>query len=434
MIEFAQYLEFYTKLLYGTHLTTAFAGLTFKENKKDYINLMVMVSVLLNLSYFILGENVTIYIYPFLIHIPIIIFIKNNICVSLFHSILSILLAFQLLSCRVWVAGLLNLITFNNQLALHYYIILASFILAFLFGKYLAPPIANLKDEPKLMLVVSIVPITYYVFVMLITIFDLYISDLIQSNQQIFNFIDAWCNLIFIIYALVSLRIFDEKKQVDIDHEVLLSIKNHAEENLKHLHKQYELELIHKHDLRHHGNYLLTLLPDDTDDIVINYIKSVMINPENSQLLISNNETLNLVLNYYKQKSDELNILLEIEINVDDYSNFSTINLCSLLSNGLENAVKATKDLPQEQRKISLKMIAKKHTLSIDLRNTFFNKPQFEKDLPIALEESHGYGTKSMLRICQKYNGITRFCVVDNEFRFQTVLQNITTVKGENLK
>lgn len=425
MYEFAHYLEFYTKLLYGTHLTASFSGLTLKKNKKEYINLMLLVSILLNLSYFVFGESFTLNIYFFLIHMPIIIFINKKMSVSLFHSTLSIILAFQLLSCRVWLGEFFNLITLKTALASDFFIVLLTFPLAFLFGKYLAPPIVKLKEEPKLMLVVSVIPITYYLIIGMMYFFNFYEYNLFQTNEYLFNFIDAWFSIIFIIYTLISLRIFDEKKQTDIDHEVLISIKNYTQKNLSQLKKQYELEVIHRHDMRHHGNYILSLLPNDTDENIINYIKSVMINPDVSNDLISNDETLNLVLNYYKQKCNELKIPLYIKINVEDYSNFSTINLCSLLSNGLENSVKATKDLPEEQRKISLKMQSKKHSLSIDLRNSYFNEPKFVNDLPVALEKYHGYGTKSMLRICQKYNGITRFYTVDNEFRFQTMLQNI---------
>lgn len=274
------------------------------------------------------------------------------------------------------------------------------------------------------MLTVSFIPITYYIFGMIHYILVIYAFDSVETFEYLLNYIDGWFILVFIVYTVISMGIFNEKKQVDIERAVLFNIQNHTADNLKQLHKQYELEQLQKHDMRHHGNYLLSLLPVGIDERITDYIQSVLINQKFSPLLLSNNESLNLVLNHYKKKADEFDILFEIQIEVVDYSSFSTIDLCTLLSNGLENAVNACKELSQEKRNISLKMRTNNSTLSIDLRNTFSKQPQFVDDLPVTVEEAHGYGTKSMLRICEKYNGITRFCVIEKKFCFQTVLQN----------
>lgn len=430
MEEVAYFLEYFTKLLYGTHLSAAFSGLTFAKNKKEYVYLIVLVTLLENTSYFLLGKSTTTHIYPFLIHIPIIIYLSKKVKVPLLHSTLGLILAFQLLSCRIWLGNFFNLITFDTPFAYNCFTVLCTIPLAFFLGKYLAPPIAQLKSEPTFMLAVSLIPITYYIFGTINNIFEIYTFDSAETFAYLLHYIDGWFILIFIVYTLISLRIFNEKKQVDIEHAVLLNMQNHTAYNLKQLHKQYELEQLHKHDMRHHGNYLLSLLPENTDERITDYIHSVLINQNFSPLLLSNNESLNLVLTHYKKKTEELHIPLTIQIEVTDYSSFSIIDLCTLLSNGLENAVNACHDLPQEKHYITLKMRTQNRTLSIDLRNTFSKEPQFLENLPITHEKAHGYGTKSMLRICEKYNGITRFCVIGNEFCFQAVLQN---EKNENL-
>ncbi|MFI3202091.1 MAG: ATP-binding protein [Eubacteriales bacterium] len=424
MEEVIDFLEFFTKLLYGTHLSAAFSGLTFGNNKKKYLTLMAMVILLQNIGYLLVGESTVTHIYPFLIHIPIIIYLYKRAEVPLLHGFMALILAFQLLTCRIWLGGFFSFITVHTPFAHNCFTVLFSIPLAFFLGKYLAPPIAKLKSESKIMLTVSFIPITYYIFGMIHYIWGIYAFDSVETFEYLLNYIDGWFILVFIVYTVISMGIFNEKKQVDIERAVLFNIQNHTADNLKQLHKQYELEQLQKHDMRHHGNYLLSLLPVGTDERITDYIQSVLINQKFSPLLLSNNESLNLVLNHYKKKADEFDILFEIQIEVVDYSSFSTIDLCTLLSNGLENAVNACKELSQEKRNISLKMRTNNSTLSIDLRNTFSKQPQFVDDLPITIEEAHGYGTKSMLRICEKYNGITRFCVIEKKFCFQTVLQN----------
>ncbi len=425
MEEISHFLEFFTKLLYGTHLSTAFSGVTFQRNKKEYCYLMILVMLLQNISYFCLGEAVTIQIYPILIHMPIILYLYKKLKVPFFHSTFSLILAFQLLSCRKWVGELFHYFMIDIVPNVNLSIVFCTFPLAFILGKYLAPPIAQLREEPKLMLIVTVVPITYYMFTVFTYALEFFAFSITVENMiALLKYIDAWFTIVFLLYILISLRIFEKIKKVDIDNAVLLRMHNHVEMELKRLHGQSEIEQMHRHDLRHHGNYILSILPTNTDKKVLEYIESVLISPETPQTLLSNNESLNLVLNSYKTQAKQSNIHFELQIGVEEYSGLSMIDLCSLLSNGLENAIKACKDLDVSKRRIFLKIKTQGQMLSIDLRNTFSKKPKFVNDLPISLEEKHGYGTKSMLRICEKYNGITRFYVVGDEFRFQTILQN----------
>lgn len=415
------FLNYFTKLLYGCHLALAFSGVTFRQNQKNYGFIMILVIFLQNLSYFTLGEEMTIQIYPFLIHIPIIFCLTKRVKVPLLHSAFGLILAFQLLSCRTWSGVLLGYFLGGSQMAEEFATTLLTFPLALLFSSYLAPPIARLKEEPKIMVLLSVAPISYYVFSYIFTIYDV-IS--LGNNQLLLHFMEAWFVLAFVIYSLFSFFIFEEKKRHEVERAVLVSMQNHAKTELKQLHRQQEIEQMHRHDMRHHGNYLLSLLPEDTENSVKEYIQSVFISPKLSQALLSNDASLNLVLNLYQKESEKKGFSLDFSLNVDNYSGFAMVDLCSLLSNGLENAIKATSGLPEEERKISLKMKSQGETLVIDLRNSFYEEPVFFGDLPYTSHKKHGYGTKSMLQICQKYHGITRFCVVEKEFRFQTVLQN----------
>lgn len=420
MEDIFHFLDFFTKLLYGAYLTLAFSGVTLKENKKDYLTILFFVVFLQNTSYFILGEEITIYIYPFLIHFPLIYFLFKKMKRSLFHSVMSLVLAFQLLSTRAWLGIIASYCFSAPTKMLEFSTAIVSFPLGYFIGKFVAPPIARLKEEPQLMFLTSILPLCYYFITYLIEIYS-FISK--EDTLYFYSFLEACFVLIFIIYTLFSLKIFQEKKERDIEHAVLRKMQKQTEVELTQLHRLHEAERVYHHDMRHHGNYLLSLLPEDCDDTIREYIQSVMISSKPNQSLLCNNENLNLVLKFYRDQCLKFEIPFELEMDVCDYDGFHMIDLCSLLSNGLENAVNASKDVPISQRKISLRMKSQGQTMSIDLRNTFLQEPEFSGELPYTSVEKHGYGTKSMWNICLKYHGITRFYVTDCEFRFQTVLQ-----------
>ncbi|MFI3253371.1 MAG: GHKL domain-containing protein [Eubacteriales bacterium] len=419
MAEIAHFLNFFTKLFYGAHLALAFSGVTIVKNKKDYCFIMLLLVLLQNLSYFSVGEGFTVEIYPFLIHLPLILFLYLKVKVPFFHSVFALILAFQLLSCRNWSAVFCGYFTGNTQVARDFAATILTVPLAFLFGKYLAPPVAKLKGEGKIMALLSIAPISYYVFVYTFKVYEIFSEE---NTQEILNFVEAWSVFAFLVYFLFSLYLFEEKRRSDIERAVLLNMQNQSEIELKRLHSQYEKEEMHRHDMRHHGNYILSLLPEESGEKAKVYIQSVLISPKEEKNLFCNNETLNLLLQFYQEQGKKKGIPLEIKVEVGDYSGISMVDLCCLLSNGLENAMKASTELPEGQRFISLKIQSKGKTLQIDLRNTFLTEPVFVGDLPHTDQEKHGYGTKSMVEICKKYHGIARFSVIEDKFCFQGVL------------
>lgn len=424
MEEFAHFLDYLTKLLYGSHLSLAFSGVTPTQNTKDYRFIFFLVFFLQNVSYFTLGEEITIKIYPFLIHFPIIYLLHHRTKVPLLHAVFALILAFQLLSCRSWFGVMGGFFTGNTPISVNFATSFLSFPLAFFIGKYVAPHIAKLTTEPKIMVLLSIAPVSYYICAYSFHIYAFLSWD---NTAYVLTLMEAWFVFAFMIYTIFSLHIFEEKRKHEVERAVMLNMHSNAEVALQKLHDQSELEQLHLHDLRHHGQYLLTLLPENADPKIQDYITSVLISPEEDKTLFSNNETLNLVLGSYEKQAEKMGVRLEICINAEDYSGFSMVDFSRLLSNGLENALNATADLPQEKRKISLTIKSKGPTLTIDMRNTFGTEPEFVGDLPYTQEKKHGYGTKSMLQICEKYHGITRFCVIEGEFCFQTVLQNVSS-------
>lgn len=337
------------------------------------------------------------------------------------HAIISLVLAFQLLSPRSWLGGVIVYFGINNIILQNMLTSLISFPLAFLIGYYLAPSIARLKDDIKIMFLVALVPFCYYISTY---VFSIYSLITIEDTQLLLKFANGWFVLAFLAYTTVSIYIFEEKNNLDMEKNVLLRMQNQTKTELEQLHKQYELDQIHRHDLRHHGNYILNLLPPNTNPDITDYINSVFLSQESTTFSYSNDKNLNLLLNFYRKKAIDMNTDFSIHIGVEDYSNFTMIDLCSLLSNGIENALNATSDLSEAQRKITLIIRTADQTLCIDLRNSFSKQPIFVDGMPISLDDKHGYGTRSMLKICQKYNGISNFSVSDNEFRFQAVLSN----------
>lgn len=132
------------------------------------------------------------------------------------------------------------------------------------------------------------------------------------------------------------------------------------------------------------------------------------------------NETVNLILSSFAGRAKQSGITLTIDAKLSDILTLSDTELCSLLSNALENAIQAAEKIPDSNRRfIKLRMYFKNNKLCLDIRNSYEKEPVFQQGLPVSEKQGHGIGTKSMVHIIEKHGGVFRFSVKDGWFIFQ---------------
>lgn len=85
----------------------------------------------------------------------------------------------------------------------------------------------------------------------------------------------------------------------------------------------------------------------------------------------------------------------------------SQIDIYSLFGNALDNAIECVKELPVAERHIKLQVKNVGDMVNIICENTCHNKLSFKNGLPCTTKNdttNHGFGTKSIERICNKYS------------------------------
>lgn len=94
-------------------------------------------------------------------------------------------------------------------------------------------------------------------------------------------------------------------------------------------------------------------------------------------------------------------------------------DIYSLFGNLLDNAIQAVMDLEQDMRYISITIRAEGSLLSINSNNYYSGTIQMDHGLPITTQDDrdyHGYGTRSMAMIVEKYHGSISFDAKDQIF------------------
>ena len=112
-----------------------------------------------------------------------------------------------------------------------------------------------------------------------------------------------------------------------------------------------------------------------------------------------------------------------MEARLPDALTISDTELCSLLSNGLENALRAVKELPPERRTVSLYCGVQRNKLLIEITNPCGEAVTMKDGLPVSDRGAgHGYGCLSIQTIARRNGGLCEFSCGGGQFRLQVML------------
>ena len=129
-----------------------------------------------------------------------------------------------------------------------------------------------------------------------------------------------------------------------------------------------------------------------------------------------------MILSSYENVMKENQIDFKTSICIPEQLPVSDVDLTSILSNALENAIHAVLPLETENRHITLHLRTDDGKLLISLKNTFAEKPVLTDGIPNSSKEGHGYGTQSIRYVTEKLKGNCQFSVKDGWFILRIVL------------
>lgn len=307
---------------------------------------------------------------------------------------------------------------------------LLSKTLFFVFGYFISHYIADRKmniDTWKQLLFLSILPAA--TSVMLVGIYTL-----LQNQKSLFNvysptyylpIIGAVLLLIANIFVLVF---YDHLSKTNRELYLLQISKERNKldylyfETLK---ENYQQSRVLIHDISNHLLTIQSMALQVGDHSVNTYIqnlqssKALSYNP-----IFSDNEAMNVILNYEKIKCDRMQIKMTI-INEGIYINYvSDIDICSILANALDNAIEAAEH--SQKKKIDVLLYCQNDAFSvISITNSCDQSPQFENGHPISNKKDsnlHGIGLISIENTLKKYYGQVEYKYDSSQMQFNTLI------------
>lgn len=120
------------------------------------------------------------------------------------------------------------------------------------------------------------------------------------------------------------------------------------------------------------------------------------------------NEILDVLLTQKRIFCEKNGIHITTMVNSTDLSFMDTLDVYSLLSNALTNAIEAVARLPEgQERFVSLSVSRSGQMILFHIENPYEGELVFKDGLPVTPRDKsyHGFGMKSMERVTDKYGG-----------------------------
>lgn len=224
--------------------------------------------------------------------------------------------------------------------------------------------------------------------------------------------------IIFIIYYTVM------RKEEKIENSILEMRNSMLSEKYNSLNEIYMSNSKLFHDLNNHLNVLYQLLEEENVLGAKEYIQQIG-EPilKLSKVAWTGVSVVDVVLNSKIQKMKELGIDANVNVEIPQNANIYANDLCTVLSNLLDNAIEAVEKL-ENNKKITIIIRRINFFLFIRVVNPCIDLKKF-KTFPTTKKENnvmHGWGLQSVNDVVSKYDG-TIECINDNgEFMVDVML------------
>lgn len=226
-----------------------------------------------------------------------------------------------------------------------------------------------------------------------------------------------------VITALISSH--DHQKRIAGEMEMIEKQLEAEREEYESMRRTVELGRQYRHDMRHHFSVIQGMLKEGSNPQVEEYLVGLNGRLDQTEKTeYCKNATINALFSVYAERARSNGIMFDAHISLPEVLFIDEIDLCSVISNAVENAVNACTKMRSGEKKIEIVTEYTEERLSVTVKNPVEGQvrldaggfPVFEKT------EGHGYGLLSMQHIAQKYGGMIKILVDDGVFNLVAVM------------
>ncbi len=264
----------------------------------------------------------------------------------------------------------------------------------------------NKKTTNKFTLLLGILPLTSMI---MFTI--LYYWGVLTSNVSNLNAALSICAILLLFANLFVFYIYELVQKANLDNTQHYLDKQKSEISAEYyglLSREYEKSRILIHDIKNHLRYIENKTSSGKPQEVLDYIDGIREDfGLNERVRYSGNGLIDVIINRHASYCKMNGLKVEVEACCSRLEFMSDSDITSLLDNLFDNAIEAA--MQSTNKKIVFSMYVRNDTfVVVSLINSCDAAPNSSNGKLISSKKnlaSHGYGTKSIRRVVNKYDG-----------------------------
>lgn len=410
-----------TTLLFGVFVSAVFLDIDLdRRNALELLGVSVVTGGAFALANAWGGELWAKQLYPLLVHIPLAVFLVLRHRKSPLLTLLAVTTAY--LSCQVsnWV-GLFALSAAGSMVAYYVARIATTLGVFAILMRYLPQLARQLADKtPTELGILLILPLVYYVFDYATNVY----TTLLHSGSVVtVEFLAFVLCIFYVLFLAVYLREYEAKEEARRESWMVETRAAQATKELDAWRRSGRELSVLRHDMRHYLRGIGTLLDEGEIDRARERLDEICDSVEHTAVRRrSANETVNIALSSFEDEIARRGIVSRLHAAVPAELGVSDVDLFSVLSNALENAVAAAGTAPEGERHVDLDLVMEDGKLLLEVSNTFGATPRMVDGMPVTDRAGHGFGTQSIKLACERMGGNCQFSVAGDRFVLRAVL------------
>ena len=209
--------------------------------------------------------------------------------------------------------------------------------------------------------------------------------------------------LLFVFCFYIEIR----SKKTELDYEHMRNIL--LEEKYQEVNDIYGANAKLYHDLNNHLNVMYQLINKESINEAKKYIREISQPVQNlSKTVWTGIDIVDVIINSKIDKMNKLGISYTINAEFPQNTNIASNDICTIISNLLDNAIEAAKKVQDRGESISIIIRKIKYFLVIQITNPCIDDIANGSVLPVTTKKDkkmHGWGLPSTVSIIEKYGG-----------------------------
>lgn len=414
-------LNYVLVLIFGLFLSVHIAGgYTHPKERRLFCVLCVVLLAVQGGCYFLWGVDFAQQLYPVVIHLPLTLVLIFALRKSVGVALGGVCTAY--LCCQIprWV-GLAALAITHAPLAEEICYTVSIVPTFYLLRRYFAPAAHSAMTYSRQTLALfGSLPLAYYLFDYATTV---YADSFYMEAQALYEFLPTALIVFYVLFLTMYHAESRNKAQAELQKTVLEKELKQFHTEMEQMRRSAHQTAVYHHDMRHHLQLISSFLSSGKNTEAMAYIHRIQEEVDSVQpRRFCQHEAVNLLCSSFTEKAQRMEVELTVDASLPQDADIPDTELCSLLSNGLENALHAAAQQEQGRRWVRLYCTERSGNLLLEIRNPYTGTITLRDGIPTSDRPEHGYGCLSIAAIAQRRRGHCQFLTEEGIFTLRVAI------------